>query len=117
MTPPENDRLLRMAEVEQRIGLSGSTIYLKIAAGTFPKPIKISVQAVRWRESEVNQWVADRAAEMQKPDPAAPAEQTPKPPRKAKRTGSDRKHDHRPIRPASRGSFCVQNSITPHSHF
>ncbi|MBC8725282.1 AlpA family phage regulatory protein [Paraburkholderia sp. 31.1] len=53
-----NERLLRRAEVEQRIGLTGSTIYLKIAQGKFPKPIKVGVAAVRWRESEVNRWIA-----------------------------------------------------------
>ena len=84
-----NDRLLRMPEVEQRVGLSNSTIYLKIAQGKFPKPIKVGSAAVRWRESEVNQWIADCITASVQDDPDAGKEQTPKPPKKAKRTRSE----------------------------
>ncbi|MGF6919671.1 helix-turn-helix transcriptional regulator [Paraburkholderia sp. 40] len=83
-----NERLLRRAEVEQRIGLTGSTIYLKIAQGKFPKPIKVGVAAVRWRESEVNQWIADCAAGTLQHDPDSGKAQM-KPPRKAKRQRSE----------------------------
>ena len=41
---PDNEppRLLRLREVEERVGLRASTIYERIAAGTFPRPILIS---------------------------------------------------------------------------
>lgn len=41
--------------------LSRSTIYRKIAEGTFPPRIKISVNGAGWRESDINRWVANPA--------------------------------------------------------
>ena len=67
------DRLLPVAEVEAAVGLSTSSIYRRIAAGTFPRPRRLSPACVRWRLSELNAWIealpeaaddtpADRAA-------------------------------------------------------
>ncbi|MER8633383.1 MAG: AlpA family transcriptional regulator [Mesorhizobium sp.] len=56
---PEPDRIIRLKTVLARTGLSRSTIYRKIAEGTFPAQIKISVNGAGWRESDINQWVAD----------------------------------------------------------
>ncbi len=52
--------ILRRNEVEVRTGLSCSTIYDAIRAGTFPSPIQLSPKAVGWVESEINKWLADR---------------------------------------------------------
>ena len=52
------DRLLRCDEVETRITLSRSTIYRKMRKKSFPEPLRIGVRAVRWRESEVEAWLA-----------------------------------------------------------
>ncbi|QPC93280.1 AlpA family transcriptional regulator [Mesorhizobium sp. INR15] len=51
------DRILRLGTVLDRTGLSRSTIYRKIAGGTFPAQIKISINGAGWRESDVNRWV------------------------------------------------------------
>ena len=56
---PEPDRILRMATVLHRTGLSRATLYRKIEAGTFPRQLRISVHGCGWRESEINRWVAD----------------------------------------------------------
>jgi prophage regulatory protein len=40
-------------------GLSRSTIYRKIAEGTFPSQLRISTNGAGWRESDINRWVAD----------------------------------------------------------
>jgi prophage regulatory protein len=53
------DRIVRLKTVLARTGLSRSTIYRKIAEGTFPPRIKISINGVGWRESDINRWVAD----------------------------------------------------------
>ena len=45
------------------IGLSRSTIYEQIQAGTFPKPIRLGPKAVGWLESEVLAWIEARTAE------------------------------------------------------
>ena len=53
MTP----RILRLPKVIELTGLARSTVYHKIAEGTFPPPIKISKRASGWLESEVNDWI------------------------------------------------------------
>ncbi|MDU3133309.1 MAG: AlpA family phage regulatory protein, partial [Bradyrhizobium sp.] len=42
-----------------RTGLSRSTIYRKIAEGTFPARLKISTNGAGWHESEIKRWIAD----------------------------------------------------------
>lgn len=53
------DRIVRLKSVLARTGLSRSTIYRKIAEGTFPPQIKISTNGAGWRESDIDRWVAD----------------------------------------------------------
>jgi prophage regulatory protein len=52
--------ILRLPEVKARTGLSRSTIYLKMAEGSFPEPIALGVRSVGWIESEVDAWIAQR---------------------------------------------------------
>ncbi len=53
-------RLLRCEEVEARTRLSRCTIYRRMRDGSFPKPLKMGVRAVRWCESEIEAWLAAR---------------------------------------------------------
>ena len=53
------DRIIRFNTVRARTGLSRSTIYRKIAEGTFPPQIKISTNGAGWRESDINRWIAN----------------------------------------------------------
>jgi prophage regulatory protein len=55
------DRIVRMKTVLTRAGLSRSTIYRKIAEGTFPAQVRISVNGAGWRESDIDRWIADPA--------------------------------------------------------
>ena len=55
----EPDRIIRLKTVLARTGLSRSTIYRKIAEGTFPAQIKISVNGTGWHKSDINRWIAD----------------------------------------------------------
>ena len=55
------DAILRLPEVAKRIGLSRSTIWQYARQGKFPKPVKLGVRAVGWRESELNDWIESRA--------------------------------------------------------
>jgi len=57
----EPDRIIRMKTVQARTGLSRSTIYRKMAEGTFPTQLKISANGTGWHESEINRWVANPA--------------------------------------------------------
>ena len=55
------DRIIRFDTVRARTGLSRSTIYRKIAEGTFPSQVKISIHGAGWHESAINRWIADPA--------------------------------------------------------
>ena len=46
--------ILRLPDVKRSTGLSRSTIYLRIAQGTFPKPVSLGGRAVGWLEAESN---------------------------------------------------------------
>jgi prophage regulatory protein len=50
--------LLRRPEVERETGLSRSTIYERMEAGTFPRPRRIGARAVAWPASEIEAWKA-----------------------------------------------------------
>lgn len=63
-------KILRRRQVEDRVGLSCSTIYAGVAAGTFPKPIQLGAQAVGWIESEIDDFLRERIAASRGPDPA-----------------------------------------------
>ena len=60
------DRIIRFNTVRARTGLSRSTIYRKIAEGTFPAQLKISTNGAGWRESDINRWVANPAGWRQR---------------------------------------------------
>ena len=52
--------ILRLPTVKARTGLSRSTIYLRVAEGSFPTPVSLGGRAVGWIEAEVNDWLAKR---------------------------------------------------------
>ncbi len=56
-TNQEKLTILRRKQVEDRTGLSRSTIYLRIQQGTFPRPINLGARAVGWVESEIEAWL------------------------------------------------------------
>ena len=53
-------RLLTRREIEDITGLTRSTIYRLMRRGAFPEPRRIGLRAVRWPESEIDRWLADR---------------------------------------------------------
>ena len=56
--------VLRRKQVESRTGLSRSTIYARIAAGTFPAPIDLGGgRAVGWIAAEIDEWIQTRINE------------------------------------------------------
>lgn len=54
--------ILRRKQVQARIGLSRSTLYLRVAQGTFTKPVRIGARAVGWPSHEVAALNAARIA-------------------------------------------------------
>jgi prophage regulatory protein len=55
-----NDSVKRLPAVREFSGLCRSSIYEGVSAGTFPAPIKISVRAIGWRESDLMAWLETR---------------------------------------------------------
>lgn len=55
-----HDRLLRRREVEEITGLSRSSIYRLMQKDEFPRPVKVGPAAVRWRESDIADWLESR---------------------------------------------------------
>ena len=53
-------QLLTRAEVEARIGLSTTSLYRLMRAGRLPEPLQIGPRLVRWREDEIEKWIATR---------------------------------------------------------
>mgnify|MGYP002628105127 CR=1 FL=1 len=53
-------RLIRLPEVQRRVGLGRSTIYRWMAEGKFPKPVQLGGYAVAWAEDEVEAWITIR---------------------------------------------------------
>ncbi|MBI1216812.1 MAG: AlpA family phage regulatory protein [Alphaproteobacteria bacterium] len=62
------ERILRLADVKDRTGLSRSTIYLNIANGLFPSPVSLGRRCVGWLESEVDSWIAARIRQSRPTD-------------------------------------------------
>lgn len=58
--------ILRLPAVLYATGLSRSTIYLRVAEGTFPRPVRLGGRSVGWLESEVEEWVQARIDESRK---------------------------------------------------
>lgn len=56
--PSTPERLIRLEEVQQLVGLGKTMIYEMIATGRFPSPYKVS-SAARWSQHEVFNWIED----------------------------------------------------------
>ncbi|GJI93122.1 helix-turn-helix transcriptional regulator [Duganella hordei] len=57
--PVEQDRLIKLDEVQQICAMSRSLIYKEMRHKRFPAKIKLSKRSVAWSENEVLKWVAD----------------------------------------------------------
>jgi prophage regulatory protein len=54
------ERLIRIDEVKRLTGISTATLYRKISAKEFPRPVRLGVVARAWPLSEVQSWIARR---------------------------------------------------------
>ena len=55
-----NDPMLRPAEVSERTGLSRTTLWRQVRAGTFPPPLSLTESAIGWKTSTIDAWLANR---------------------------------------------------------
>ncbi len=54
--------ILRLPAVIAGTGLSRSSIYARVADGSFPQPISLGGRAIGWLESEINDWIETQIA-------------------------------------------------------
>ena len=66
MTKPPR-RILRLPEVEAKVGLGHDTIYRGAREGWFPKPLKLTERSSGWFEHEIDEWLEKRAAARDRP--------------------------------------------------
>ena len=52
--------ILRIADVQERIGVSRGTIYTFIKNGTFPQKIQLGARAVGFLSSDIDVWLDER---------------------------------------------------------
>lgn len=54
-------QILRIQAVIDKTGLPKASIYREMARGRFPRPIKLSEKAIGWRDSDIDEWIEQRA--------------------------------------------------------
>lgn len=54
------DRLMKLPEVMEMTAMGRSTIYDRVAAGTFPEPLVLGPGSVAWIHAEVQEWIRTR---------------------------------------------------------
>ena len=52
--------MLSKKQVVERTGLSPATIWRRIQAGDFPKPLQLTPNRIAWPDSEIEEWEASR---------------------------------------------------------
>jgi len=55
-------KILRLPDVRAKTGLGHTSIYGKMASGTFPRPIRLTQKAMGWPEHEVDRWIEQQIA-------------------------------------------------------
>jgi prophage regulatory protein len=60
VSPPEAQRILRLAEVAKRVGLGKSSVWAMVKDGRFPAPKRLSQRAVGWSSAEIDSWLMSR---------------------------------------------------------
>lgn len=49
--------LLRVRDVMKKTGFKRSWVYVQMARGEFPRPVRIGSRSIAWVESEINEWI------------------------------------------------------------
>jgi prophage regulatory protein len=51
------EQFLKRTEIEAKTSLARSTIYARMKEGTFPRPISIGGNSVRWKLTDIVAWM------------------------------------------------------------
>jgi prophage regulatory protein len=60
-------KFIRLRDVEERTGLSDTTIWRYERAGNFPARRRLGLNAVGWLDTEVDEWIKSRQVVIQTP--------------------------------------------------
>ncbi len=71
MTVMSDNRILRLAQVLERVGISKSTLYKMIAHGEFPRAIQLGQRSTGWLHEEVDVWLESRPHTQPRTGPQA----------------------------------------------
>jgi prophage regulatory protein len=67
------DKILRLPQVIEQVGLRRSSIYAAMQTGAFPRSIVLGPRAVGWLERDIADWIATRASTS--PSNSTPADE------------------------------------------
>jgi prophage regulatory protein len=59
--PYQSGYLLRIKDVEAVVGLCRSTIFRRVRAGDFPKPLLLGRRHIAWEPADIAEWRRSRA--------------------------------------------------------
>ncbi|MBV8774452.1 MAG: AlpA family phage regulatory protein [Deltaproteobacteria bacterium] len=62
---PRREQILRKPDLESITGLDRATIARLIQKGQFPRPVRLSLRAVGWKASDVEEWIRSRQLTVQ----------------------------------------------------
>jgi prophage regulatory protein len=51
---------LRQPQVLTFVPISKSTLWRRVMAGTFPKPVKLSARVTVWRAEDIRRWIGEQ---------------------------------------------------------
>jgi predicted DNA-binding transcriptional regulator AlpA len=72
------DRLMRMRQLPDKVGLSESRIFELVRAQRFPPPTRIDGSTL-WSENEIDRWISERLADRRGQNPWAAVAPSPQP--------------------------------------
>ena len=56
-------KILKIADVLEKTGLSRRTLYQEISDGRFPRSVQLTTRRVGWPEDDVDAWLQQRVSE------------------------------------------------------
>lgn len=51
---------LRLPQVLARVPISRSTLWRRVQAGSFPRPLKLSARVTVWRSQDIDGWMREQ---------------------------------------------------------
>jgi prophage regulatory protein len=63
MINSEEERIVRLEEIQKIIGLGRCTIKEMVKSGKFPKPFHIGKRSIGWKLSSINKWIDEKSKE------------------------------------------------------